>query len=41
MTCQYLFHTDPNDDSGLCDTPETGGATRPVYATWKSLPSWQ
>ena len=41
MTCQYLLHTDPAYDSGLCETPETGGATRPVYATWKSLPSWQ
>ncbi len=41
MTCQYLLHTDPNYDSGLCETPETGGATRPVYATWKALPSWQ
>jgi hypothetical protein len=41
MTCNYLLHTDPNYDSGLCDTPEAGGARRPVYTTWKSLPSWQ
>ena len=41
MTAQYLFHTDPNYDSGLCETPEAGGATRPAYATWKALPSWQ
>ena len=41
MTCQYLLHTDTAYDSGLCETPEAGGATRPVYATWKSLPSWQ
>jgi hypothetical protein len=41
MTCQYLLHTDPAYDSGVCETPETGGATRPAYATWKSLPSWQ
>ena len=41
MTCQYLLHTDPNYDSGLCETPETGGATRPAYTTWRSLPSWQ
>ncbi len=41
MTCQYLLHTDPNYDCGLVETPEAGGATRPAYATWKSLPSWQ
>jgi hypothetical protein len=40
MTSQYLFHTDINYDSGLCDTPEAGGATRPAYSTWKSLPSY-
>ena len=41
MTCQYLLHTDPNYDSGLAETPEAGGATRPAYVTWKSLPSFQ
>ncbi len=40
MTTQYLFHTDVNYDSGLCETPEAGGATRPAYTTWKSLPSY-
>lgn len=40
MSCQYLFHTDVNYDCGLCETPEAGGATRPAYATWKSLPSY-
>jgi hypothetical protein len=39
MVCQYLLHTDPNFDSGLCETPETGGAVRSAYATWKALPS--
>lgn len=37
---QYLFHTDSGFDSGLCETPEAGGATRPAYGTWKSLPSY-
>jgi hypothetical protein len=40
MLSQYLFHTDPNFDSGLCETPETGGATRTAYGAWKSLPSY-
>jgi hypothetical protein len=31
MTSQYLWYTDPNFDSGLCDTAETGGARRPAY----------
>jgi hypothetical protein len=40
MLSQYLFHTDPNFDSGLCETAEAGGATRAAYGTWKSLPSF-
>lgn len=39
MVSQYLWYTDPNYDSGLCDTSEAGGAKRPAYATWRSLPS--
>jgi hypothetical protein len=40
MLSQYLFHTDPNFDAGLCNTPETGGATRTAYGAWKALPSY-
>ena len=40
MLSQYLFHTDPNFDSGLCERPEDGGATRTAYGTWRSLPSY-
>ena len=36
---QYLFYTDPNYDSGLCDTAEAGGATRAAYTAWKALPA--
>jgi hypothetical protein len=39
LTTQYLFNTDPHYDSGLCETAETGGATRPAYAAWRALPS--
>ena len=39
MICAYLFYTDPNYDSGLCDALESGGAKRPAYATWSALPS--
>lgn len=39
MVCQYLLHTDPNFDSGLCEAAEYGGARRTAYATWKALPS--
>ena len=41
MLAQYLWYTDPNYDDGLCETFESGGATRPAYATWKALPSFQ
>jgi len=41
MTAQYLWYTDPNYDDGLCETFESGGATRPAYRTWKALPSFQ
>ena len=41
MTAQYLWYTDPNYDDGLCETFESGGATRPAYKTWKALPSFQ
>src|SRR3954451_12906284 len=40
VTSNYLWYTDPNFDSGLCDTFAGGGATRPAYATWGSLPSF-
>jgi hypothetical protein len=39
MVSQYLWYTDPNYDSGLCDTSESGGAKRPAYSTWRALPS--
>src|SRR4051795_12901823 len=41
MLAQYLWYTDPNYDDGLCETFESGGATRPAYKTWKALPSFQ
>ena len=40
MTSNYLFYSDVNFDSGLCEPSENGGAKRPAYATWKSLPSF-
>ncbi len=40
MVCAYLWYTDPNYDSGLCDTLEAGGSTRTAYATWRALPSF-
>ncbi len=39
MVSQYLFYTDPNYDSGLCEISESGGARRPAFTTWASLPS--
>ncbi len=39
LVTQYLFHTDPRYDSGLCDTAETGGARRPAFEAWRALPS--
>src|ERR671933_1113755 len=39
VTSNYLWYTDPNFDSGLCDTFAAGGAKRPAYATWGTLPS--
>jgi hypothetical protein len=36
---QYLFYSDPRYDSGLCEPAETGGAPRPAFAAWASLPS--
>ncbi len=39
MLCAYLFFTDSNYGSGLCAAFESGGATRPDYATWRALPS--
>jgi hypothetical protein len=36
---QYLFHTDPKYDSGLCETAESGGARRPAFDAWRALPS--
>jgi hypothetical protein len=40
VTSNYLWYTDPNFDSGLCDTLASGGATRPAYTTWGGLPSF-
>jgi hypothetical protein len=40
VTSNYLWYTDPNFDSGLCDTFASGGATRAAYATWRALPSF-
>ena len=37
---QYLFHTDPRYDSGLCETAESGGARRPAFEAWRALPSF-
>jgi hypothetical protein len=39
LVTQYLFHTDPNYDSGLCETAESGGARRPAFEAWRALPS--
>ena len=39
LVTQYLFHTDPRYDSGLCETAESGGARRPAFAAWRELPS--
>jgi hypothetical protein len=39
LVTQYLFHTDPNYDSGLCETDESGGARRPAFQAWSALPS--
>ena len=41
VTANYLWYTDPNFDSGLCETlVPGGGATRPAYSTWGALPSF-
>jgi hypothetical protein len=37
LTSQYLWFTDPNFDSGLCDVD---GARRPAFSTWGGLPSF-
>jgi hypothetical protein len=39
LVTQYLFHTDPRYDSGLCETVESGGARRPAFEAWGALPS--
>jgi hypothetical protein len=39
LVTQYLFHTDPRYDSGLCETAEQGGARRPAFEAWRALPS--
>lgn len=41
ITSSYLWYTDPNFDSGLCETFENGGAKRPAYSTWRGLPSFR
>jgi hypothetical protein len=40
MVSNYLWYTDPNFDSGLCDAADAGGATRPAYDAWAALPSY-
>jgi hypothetical protein len=40
VASNYLWYTDPNFDSGLCDALADGGATRPSYTTWGGLPSF-
>jgi hypothetical protein len=40
VASNYLWYTDPNFDSGLCETLQAGGATRPAYTTWGALPSF-
>jgi hypothetical protein len=37
MVCHYLFVTDMNYDSGLC---ELDGTPRPAYEAWKRLPAF-
>ena len=39
LVTQYLFHTDPRYDSGLCEAAEYGGARRPAFEAWRALPS--
>jgi hypothetical protein len=39
LVTQYLFHTDPRYDSGLCETAERGGRRRPAFEAWRALPS--
>jgi hypothetical protein len=39
LVTQYLFHTDPRYDSGLCEAAESGGARRPAFDAWGALPS--
>jgi hypothetical protein len=36
LVTQYLLHTDPRYDSGLCDS---GGARRPAFEAWRALPA--
>lgn len=40
VASNYLWYTDPNFDSGLCDTVADGGATRPAFTTWGGLPAF-
>jgi hypothetical protein len=40
VASNYLWYTDPNFDSGLCDALANGGATRPAYTAWGGLPSF-
>jgi hypothetical protein len=36
LLCLYLFRTDPNYDSGLC---EANGTPRPAYYAWADMPT--
>ena len=40
VASNYLWYTDPNYDSGLCETLQAGGAKRTAYTTWGGLPSF-
>jgi hypothetical protein len=39
LVTQYLFNSDRNYDSGLCEPADAGGARRPAYDAWRALPS--
>src|SRR5215210_1582554 len=39
MVAQYLSYSAPYFDTGVCEASSIGGAKRPVYSTWKALPT--
>jgi hypothetical protein len=40
MLAQYLSYSAPYFDTGVCEPSSIGGAKRPAYTTWKSLPTF-